>query len=55
MELQYASLGLICALDSRWAFALIDLGAVGVYGIRLGPLRVFIAVGHVGDYRQIDL
>ena len=42
MEIQYRSLGLVCALDRQWAFGLIDLSIISVFGMRLGPLRVFL-------------
>jgi hypothetical protein len=44
VEIQYRSLGLVCAFDRQWAFGLIDLGTIGVLGIRLGPLCVFLAI-----------
>ena len=55
MELQYASLGLIFALDRQWAFAFIDLGRIGVYGLRLGPICAFMAFDSIGEYGEIEI
>ena len=55
MEIQYKSFGLVCALDRQWAFAFIDLSIISVFGMRLGPLCVFLALERGGGEQTLPI